>query len=47
MVSAVRARGILGMALTWGVGLAALATTLLVGGIVLGIVPASQEHHLR
>jgi hypothetical protein len=41
MVTAVRARGILGMALTWAVGLAGLSTALLVGGVVLGIVPSS------
>jgi hypothetical protein len=41
MVTATRARGILGMALTWAVGLAALATSLLVGGVLLDIVPAS------
>ena len=29
------------MALTWGVGLAGLSTALLIGGVVLGIVPAS------
>lgn len=41
MVSSVRARGIFGMALTWAVGLAGLATSLLVGGVLLDIVPAS------
>lgn len=41
MVTPVRARGILGMALTWAVGLAGLATSLLVGGVLLDIVPAS------
>lgn len=41
MVTAVRARGILGMALTWAVGLAGLSTALLIGGVVLGIVPSS------
>ncbi|MFI5230978.1 MAG: hypothetical protein ACHQSE_00575 [Gemmatimonadales bacterium] len=38
---AARARGILGMAITWGVGLAGFATTLLVGGVMLGVVPGS------
>ena len=41
MVMPIRARGILGMALTWAVGLAGLATSLLVGGVLLNIVPAS------
>jgi hypothetical protein len=41
MMSAARARGILGMALTWGVGLAGLSTALLVGGVMLGVVPSS------
>lgn len=41
MVTTDRARGILGMALTWAVGLAGLSTALLVGGVVLDIVPAS------
>jgi hypothetical protein len=41
MVTPDRARGILGMALTWAVGLAGLATALLVGGVVLDIVPSS------
>jgi hypothetical protein len=40
-MTANRARGILGMAITWGVGLAGLATTLLVGGVMLGAVPGS------
>jgi hypothetical protein len=41
MVTPVRARGILGMALAWALGLTALATSLLVGGVLLDIVPAS------
>ncbi len=41
MAMPARARGILGMALTWGVGLAGVATSLLVGGVLLDIVPAS------
>lgn len=41
MTATARARGILGVALTWAVGLVALSTTLLVGGVVLGIVPAT------
>lgn len=41
MNSPVRARGILGMVLAWGVGLAGLATSLLVGGVLLEVVPSS------
>jgi hypothetical protein len=41
MTAAARARGVLGIALTWAVGLAGLSTALLVGGVMLGIVPAS------
>jgi hypothetical protein len=41
MMMPARARGILGMALTWAVGLTGLATSLLVGGVLLDIVPAS------
>lgn len=41
MVAPVRARGILGMSVAWAVGLAGLATSLLVGGVLLGIVPSS------
>lgn len=41
MVSPMRARGILGMAVAWGVGLAGLATSLLVGGVLLDVVPSS------
>ena len=41
MERSTRARGILGMALTWAVGLAGLSTALLAGGVALGIVPAS------
>ncbi len=41
MVSPVRARGILGMAIAWGVGLAGLATSLLVSGVLLDVVPSS------
>lgn len=37
----VPARGVLGMALTWAVGLAGMATSLLVGGVLLGVVPES------
>jgi hypothetical protein len=36
-----RARGILGMALIWATGLSAFATTLLIGGVLLGLVPSS------
>jgi MFS family permease len=41
MVSPVRARGILGMALIWAIGLSTFATTLLIGGVLLGLVPSS------
>lgn len=41
MKKPVPARGILGMALTWAVGLTGLATSLLVGGVLLDVVPAS------
>ena len=41
MVSPARARGVLGMALIWATGLSALATTLLIGGVLLGLVPSS------
>lgn len=40
MLSTLRARGVLRTATTWAVGLSALASTLLVGGVVLGLVPA-------
>jgi hypothetical protein len=36
-----RLRGLLGIATTWGVALAALATTVLAGGIAIGVVPTS------
>lgn len=41
MVSTFRARGVLRTAATWGLGLSALATSLLIGGVEFGIVPAS------
>ncbi len=40
MLSALRARGVLRTATTWAIGLSALASTLLIGGVVLGLVPA-------
>ena len=41
MLSAFRARGILRTAATWGVGLAVIASTLLVVGVEVGVVPSS------
>lgn len=41
MPTVFRARGVLRTALTWGVGLAVLASTLLIGGVELGLVPAN------
>ena len=41
MVSPLRARGILGMAFMWATGLSIFATTLLIGGVLLGLVPSS------
>src|ERR1044071_9656751 len=36
-----RLRGIIGIATTWGVALSALATTVLVGALAIGVVPSS------
>ena len=41
MLSTLLARGVLRTAITWAVGLSALATTLLIGGVELGLVPAA------
>ena len=41
MMKSNRARGVLGMALTWGVALSGVACSLLVGGVLLGVVPES------
>ena len=40
MLSALRARGVLRTAITWAIGLSALASTLLIGGVLLGVVPS-------
>lgn len=37
----IRSSAVIRMALTWGVGLAAVATSLLVGGVLLDVVPES------
>ena len=36
-----RLRGLVGIATTWGVGLSAIGTTLLVGGIAAGVIPGA------
>lgn len=41
MLTTISARGVWRTAITWAVGLSALATTLLIGGIELGVVPTS------
>lgn len=41
MLSTLGARGVLRTAITWGVGLATLASALLIGGVELGLVPAT------
>lgn len=40
MLSALQARGVLRTATSWAVGLSALASTLLIGGVLLGVVPS-------
>lgn len=40
MLTTLRARAVFRTATTWAVGLSALASTLLISGVVLGLVPA-------
>lgn len=40
MQNTFRIRGVIGMAATWAVGLSVLATSLLLGGLAVGVVPS-------